>query len=171
MKLTAGKDAPELVNAYIEIPMGSDIKYEYDLENDVLKVDRFLYTSMVYPTNYGFIPGTLGKDGDPLDVMVMSEKPLASGTYIEVVPVGVLKMEDEEGIDNKIIAVPKAKVNPLFAGMRDVNDLPEPFRNKVTHFFDHMKELEPNKWVKTRGWLGAEDAKKMIKDAMKKGRK
>ncbi|HUY70294.1 MAG TPA: inorganic diphosphatase [Candidatus Baltobacteraceae bacterium] len=171
MKLTAGKEAPEVVNAFIEIPMGSSIKYEYDLENDVLKVDRFLYTSMAYPANYGFIPGTLGKDGDPLDIMVMSDIPLQPGSYIEVVPIGVLRMEDEEGIDNKIIAVPKAKVNPFFAGIKDTTHLPEPFRNKVTHFFDHYKELEPNKWIKTKGWLGAEDAKKMIKESMKKKRK
>lgn len=168
MKLTAGKDAPDIVNAFIEIPMGSDVKYEYDEEAEVLKVDRFLYTAMHYPLNYGFIPGTKAKDGDAVDILVMNDTPLLAGAYIEVRPIGMLQMEDEEGVDHKIVAVPKTKVNPLFEPIKDVNDIPEPFRKKITHFFDHYKELEPGKYVKLKGWLGADAAKKMIKESMKK---
>lgn len=166
MNLSPGKNAPELVNVFIEIPMNSNIKYELDKESGVLKVDRILYTSMNYPFNYGFVPGTLAEDGDPIDVLVISRQPFQAGTVIEVRPIGVLYMEDEEGKDEKIIGVPKDKVDPSFSSLKDIRDLSEAEKNKIKHFFEHYKELEPNKWVKVTGWGSAEEAKKMIKASL-----
>lgn len=171
MKVTVGSKAPEIVNAFIEIPMGSNIKYEYDEEEEVIKVDRILYTSMNYPVNYGFIPGTLSEDGDPLDILVISNYPFAPGTVIEVRPVALIYMTDEEGVDKKIIAVPKEKVDPTFSNIKDVNDLPEPLKNKLVHFFEHYKELEPGKWVKISGWGNREEAKQEIKKAIERKQK
>ncbi|MDE1811216.1 MAG: inorganic diphosphatase [Candidatus Micrarchaeota archaeon] len=168
MKLTAGKEAPEVVNAFIEIPMGSDIKYEFDEASEVIKVDRLLYTQMVYPMNYGFIPGTRAKDGDAVDILVMSERSFMPGTYVEARPIGVLLMQDEEGLDHKIIAVPKGKVDPSFGDIKDISQIPDFKIKRWTHFFEHYKELEPGKMVKIKGWGNAEQAKKIIKESMKK---
>ncbi|QKR00515.1 inorganic diphosphatase [Metallosphaera tengchongensis] len=168
MKLGPGKKAPELVNVLIEIPSGSNIKYEYDEEEDVIKVDRVLYTSMVYPFNYGFVPGTLEEDGDPIDVLVITNYPLMPGTVIEARPVGVVHMKDEEGTDEKIVAVPKDKTDPTFSRIKDINDLEEPVKNKIVHFFEHYKELEPGKWVKIEGWGSAAEAKQKIVKAMER---
>ena len=169
-KLGPGNKAPEIVNAFIEIPMGSSVKYELDKEACVIKVDRFLYTSMYYPFNYGFIPGTLEEDGDPVDIIVISREPVAPGTVIEAVPVGVLNMEDEEGRDWKIIAVPKPKLDPYYANWKDVSDIPEALKEKIKHFFEHYKELEPGKWVRVTGWKGAEEARKKILAAIERYR-
>ncbi len=163
-----GSKAPEIVNVLIEIPMNSSVKYEYDEEAGIIKVDRFLYTAMVYPFNYGFIPGTLEEDGDPVDVLVITAQPVLPGTVIEARPIGILLMEDEEGPDSKIIAVPKDKLDPQFKNIKDVNDLPEIIRERIKHFFEHYKELEPGKWVKVTGWKGAEDAKAKIKAAIER---
>ena len=168
--LGPGKKAPELVNVLVEIPMGSNVKYEYDSEKGVIFVDRFLYTAMFYPFNYGFIPGTLEEDGDPVDVLVVSSQPVMPGTVIEARPIGLLVMEDEEGPDSKIIAVPKEKVDPQFKDVIDVNDLPEVIRERIKHFFEHYKELEPGKWVKVRDWRGAEEAFKKIQAAIERYR-
>ena len=161
-----GGKAPEIVNVLIEIPMNSSVKYEYDEEAGVIRVDRFLYTAMVYPFNYGFIPGTLEEDGDPVDVLVITAQPVLPGTVMEARPIGILLMEDEEGPDSKIIAVPKDKLDPQFKSIRDVADLPEVIRERIKHFFEHYKELEPGKWVKVTGWKGVEDAKAKIKAAI-----
>ncbi len=169
-KLGPGGKAPEIVNVLIEIPMNSSVKYEYDEEAGVIKVDRFLYTAMFYPFNYGFIPGTLEEDGDPVDVLVISRIPVLPGTVIEARPIGVLLTEDEEGIDRKIIAVPKDKLDPTYSNIRSVEDLPEALRNTIKHFFEHYKELEPGKWVKVAGWEGAEEAKKIIASAVERYR-
>ncbi len=169
-KLGPGDKAPEIVNVLIEIPMNSSVKYEYDEEAGVIKVDRFLYTAMFYPFNYGFIPGTLEEDGDPVDVLVISRIPVLPGTVIEARPIGVLLTEDEEGIDRKIIAVPKDKLDPTYSGIRSVEDLPEALRNTIKHFFEHYKELEPGKWVKVAGWEGVEEAKKIIASAVERYR-
>jgi inorganic pyrophosphatase len=169
-KVGPGKDAPEVVNVFIEIPMGSSVKYEYDEEAGVIRVDRFLYTAMVYPFNYGFIPGTLEEDGDPVDVLVISSQPVLPGTVIEVRPIGLLVMEDEEGPDSKVIAVPKDKLDPTFKNIRDIDDLPEAVKEKIKHFFEHYKELEPGKWVKVKEWRKAEEAKKKISEAIKRFR-
>lgn len=161
-----GKGAPQLVNVLVEIPMGSSVKYELDEESCLPKVDRFLYTSMVYPFNYGFVPGTLEDDGDPVDVLVISREPVLPGSIIEAVPIGLLEMEDEEGVDSKVIAVPKPKLDPYYAAWKDVSDLPEILKDRIKHFFEHYKELEPGKWVKVVGWKGAEEARKKIAKAV-----
>ena len=168
MKMGPGKKAPDEVNVLIEIPMGSNIKYEYDEEEDVVKVDRVLYTSMMYPFNYGFVPGTLEEDGDPIDVLVITSYPILPGTAIEARPVGILYMRDEEGEDAKIIAVPKDKIDPSYSNIRDIIDLPEAVKNKIVHFFEHYKELEPGKWVKVSGWGSANEAKARINAAIKR---
>ncbi|MFP3198007.1 MAG: inorganic diphosphatase [Sulfolobaceae archaeon] len=168
MKMGPGKKAPDEVNVIIEIPMGSNIKYEYDEEEDVVKVDRVLYTSMMYPFNYGFVPGTLEEDGDPIDVLVITSYPIMPGTAIEARPVGILYMRDEEGEDAKIIAVPKDKIDPSYSNIRDIIDLPEAVKNKIVHFFEHYKELEPGKWVKVSGWGSTNEAKARINAAIKR---
>jgi inorganic pyrophosphatase len=168
MKMGPGKKAPDEVNVLIEIPMGSNIKYEYDEEEDVVKVDRVLYTSMMYPFNYGFVPGTLEEDGDPIDVLVITSYPIMPGTAIEARPVGILYMRDEEGEDAKIIAVPKDKIDPSYSNIRDIIDLPEAVKNKIVHFFEHYKELEPGKWVKVSGWGSTNEAKARINAAIKR---
>jgi inorganic pyrophosphatase len=166
-KLSTGKNPPEEVNVLIEISQGSSIKYEIDKDSGVLMVDRFLYPAMFYPFNYGFIPGTHADDGDAEDVLVISSYPVAPGSAIPARPIGMLEMEDEEGIDTKILAVPTAKVDPAYAHIKDIADLDEITKKKIKHFFDHYKELEPNKWVKTREFLPKEKALEDIKKTMK----
>lgn len=158
MNIQTGKNVPEEVNVFVEIPKGSYIKYELDKESGVIMVDRFNYTAMAYPFNYGFIPGTHAEDGDPLDVLVISTYAINPGIVIPVRPIGMLEMEDEAGIDTKIIAVPTVKVDPFFSHISDISDLEEAVRVKIKHFFDHYKELEPNKWVKTKDFLGKNQA-------------
>ena len=165
-KLSIGENPPEFVNVLIEIPQGSLVKYELDKESGFIVADRFHYTSLPYPFNYGFIPNTLADDGDAVDVMVVSSQPLAVGIVIPVRAIGMLEMEDEAGVDTKIIAVPTSKVDPFYAHINDVTDLDEPTRNKIKHFFDHYKELEPNKWVKTKEFLGKGEAMKSIEEGM-----
>ena len=170
MALGPGKKAPDQVNVLIEIPQGSNVKYELDKEENVIKVDRILYTAMFYPFNYGFIPGTLEEDGDPLDVLVISNYPLMPGSVIEVRPVGMLFMGDEKGEDVKIIAVPIDKIDPTFSNIKDINDVPDAIKNKITHFFEHYKELEPGKWVKVSGWGNASQAKERINKAIERAK-
>lgn len=164
MSSYASKGDDEKVNIFIEIPQGGQVKYE--LKENMLFVDRFLYTSMSYPFNYGFIMNTKGEDGDPLDAIVISSMPVQAGVVLPSRPIGLLEMEDEEGIDTKIIAVPTSKIDPYFGNYKDVKELPEMIKNKIKHFFEHYKELEPGKWVKVRDWKGVEEAKKIIKRSM-----
>ncbi len=166
-KIPAGKNPPEEINVVIEIPEGSQVKYELDKESGAIFADRFLYTSMQFPFNYGFIPNTLAEDGDPVDVLVISPKPVFPGIVLPARPIGMLEMEDEAGIDTKIIAVPIKKIDPFMAHIEDVKDLPEALKNKIKHFFDHYKELEPGKWVKTKEFLPKEKAYEEIKKAIK----
>ncbi len=166
-KLSVGKNPPQEVNVFIEIPQGSSVKYELDKESGVIMVDRFNFTAMFYPFNYGFIPGTSAEDGDPTDVLVISSYPVQPGAVIPSRPIGMLEMEDEAGIDTKIIAVPTLKVDPFFSKINNINDLDEMTKQKIQHFFNHYKELEPNKWVKIKNFLGKEEAYKDIKKAMK----
>lgn len=166
-KLSPGKNPPEEINVYVEIPQGSSIKYELDKESGVIMVDRFAYTAMFYPFNYGFVPGTHAEDGDPIDVLVISSYSVAPGTMIPSRPIGMLEMEDEAGIDTKILAVPTVKVDPFFANVRDVSDLDEATKKKIQHFFNHYKEIEPGKWVKTKRFLGKEEAEEAIKKSIK----
>lgn len=167
-RIGPGKNAPEIVNIIVEIPAFSSVKYEYDEELETIRVDRVLYTSMVYPFNYGFIPGTMEEDGDPVDVLVISDYPFMPGSVVEVRPIALLEMEDEEGVDSKVVAVPKDKIEPRYSDIRDLKDLPEIVRRKIEHFFEHYKELEPGKWVKIKGWKGVEEARKKILDSIKR---
>jgi inorganic pyrophosphatase len=166
-KLGAGDKAPEQVNVFIEIPEGSFVKYELDKDSGVVMVDRFLYTNMPYPFSYGFVPNTKADDGDPTDVLVLSSQPLAVGTVCPVRVIGMLEMEDEAGKDTKILAVPTAKIDPFSAHLNDVEDINEATKNKIKHFFEHYKDLEPGKWVKVKGFLGKEKAFEDIKNSMK----
>lgn len=165
--LSSGKNPPEQINVFIEIPQGSSIKYEVDKDSGVIFVDRFLYTAFSYPFNYGFVPGTKADDGDPVDVLVICDKTVAPGTVIPAVPIGMLEMEDEEGIDTKIIAVPTKKVDPDYGVWTDISDLPQATKDKIKHFFEHYKELEPGKWVKIKNWKGKKEAMEDIKKSLK----
>ena len=155
------------MNVFVEIPQGSSVKYELDKESEVVMVDRFGYTAMFYPFNYGFIPQTSAEDGDPVDILVISTYQVLPGTVIPARPIGMLEMEDEEGIDTKILAVPTKKVDPFMTDINDVNDLNETTKKKIQHFFNHYKELEPNKWVKTKNFLPKDKALEAIKKAMR----
>lgn len=167
INLSPGKNPPEQVNVFVEIPQDSSIKYELDKDSGVIFVDRFLYTAFSYPFNYGFVPGTLADDGDPVDVLVVSSKSVAPGTVIPACPIGMLEMEDEEGIDTKIIAVPTQKVDPYYGGWKDITDVPQTLKDKMKHFFEHYKELEPGKWVKIKNWKEKKFALEDIKKALK----
>jgi len=165
--LNPGPKPPKEIYVVIEIPQGSNIKYELDKENNVLFVDRFLHTSMVYPFNYGFIPQTLADDGDPVDVLVICENPVFPGSVIKAKPIGVLMMEDEAGKDEKIIAVPLPKIDPVEGNYNDIKDIPLAIKNKIKHFSEYYKSLEPGKWVKVKNWLGRESAEKIIEKVIK----
>ena len=166
-KIKAGKNFPEDINVFIEIPQGSGIKYELDKDSEIIVVDRFNYTSMSYPFNYGFIPNTMAEDGDPVDVLVLSSYPVSPGTVIPSRPIGMLEMEDEAGIDTKILAVPTVKVDPFYSHINDIADIDDSTKTKIRHFFDHYKEIEPGKWVKTKRFLGAKEAKEAIRKGLK----
>ncbi len=153
---------------FIEIPEGSDVKYEVDEGTGMILADRFLYTSMGYPTNYGYIIGTIGKDGDPVDVLVLSSKRVVPGIGIKGHVIGMLEMEDEEGIDTKVLAVPDKKVDPIFGVYEDIKDVPEPTLNKIKHFFETYKTLEPGKWVKVKSFKGKAEAEKEVSESEKK---
>jgi inorganic pyrophosphatase len=162
-----GKNPPHDVNVIIEVPIGGEpIKYEMDKDVGTLVVDRFLYTPMFYPGNYGFIPNTLSDDGDPCDVIVANTRPIIPGAIINVRPIGVLKMIDEGGGDEKIVAVPSPKLTQRYADVHNYTDLPEISWKQIEHFFVHYKDLEPGKWVKLNGWGDAEEARKIIVEAI-----
>ena len=162
-KIPVGHNPPLDINAIIEIPQGSlPIKYELDKASGTLFVDRFLHTSMVYPANYGFIPHTLSQDGDPCDVLVVTQVPVMATAIVRCRPVGVLMMEDESGPDEKIVAVPVDKLNPYYTKVENYTDLPSMLRDQIAHFFRHYKDLEAGKWVRVSRWMGAEHAAEMI---------
>jgi inorganic pyrophosphatase len=168
-KISVGKDVPNQVNVIIEVPMNSDpVKYETDKDSGAIFVDRFIATPMYYPCNYGFIPHTLSDDGDPADVLVISEFPIISGAIISVKPIGVLIMEDEKGMDEKILAVPSKKLNSQFENIEEYNQLPETLINKIKHFFEHYKDLEKGKWVKVVGFENSKKAKQLISEAFER---
>src|SRR3989344_4264129 len=157
MNVKPGKNAPNEVNVLIEIPKGSNVKYEFDKEMNVMVVDRFSMTTMDYPCNYGFIPNTLSGDGDPADVLVLSEKSILPGVVIPARPIGMLEMEDESGIDAKILAVPAVTGDITFGSMNNITDVPESIKNQIKHFFEHYKDLDKGKWVKLKDWKGKEE--------------
>lgn len=168
-RVDSGADVPNNVNVVIEIPMNGDpIKYELNKETGALFVDRFMSTSMHYPCNYGYIPHTLSDDGDPVDVLVVTPFALVPGVVVRCRPIGMLKMTDEAGGDEKLLAVPIEKLTAIYNNVQTVNDLPVIMLNQITHFFQHYKDLEPNKWVKVEGWFGPDDAKKAILHGVEK---
>ena len=164
-KVSAGKKLPDQFNVVIEIPMNADpVKYEVDKESGAIFVDRFMSTAMHYPTNYGCVPKTLSGDGDPVDVLVITPVPLIPGVVVPCRPIGILMMEDEAGVDGKVLAVPIDKILSIYTQWQKPEDL-NPLRLKtIAHFFEHYKDLEPGKWVKILGWEGPESAKKEILD-------
>lgn len=167
--VTPGTKAPIEVNVIIEIPAHSEpVKYEVDKATGAMVVDRFMATSMRYPCDYGYIPQTLSNDGDPVDVLVISPLPLISGSVITVRPVGMLSMTDEAGIDMKIIAVPIDKLTPMYRQIKSHADLGQFLLDKIAHFFQHYKDLEPNKWVKIEGWQDAKAAQDEILESIKR---
>jgi len=168
-KVPSGRDLPNDFNVIIEIPMNADpIKYEVDKETGALFVDRFMSTAMHYPGNYAYIPHTLSGDGDPIDVLVISPVPLISGVVVRCRPVGMLKMTDEAGGDEKLLAVPIDKCCSIYRGIENPDDLPPQTLNQIRHFFEHYKDLEVGKWVKVEGWLGPEPARKEILDGVQR---
>eukprot|EP00903_Cladosiphon_okamuranus_P002482 g2480.t1 len=167
-----GKNPPEDINVIIEVSVGGEpIKYEMDKDAGAMYVDRFLYTPMRYPGNYGFVPHTLCGDGDPIDVVVVNQRPIVPGAIMNCRPIGVVLMEDESGQDEKIIAVPSHKLSKRYDNIHDITDLPEITIAQVKHFFEHYKDLEPGKWVKITGVEGAEAAKKLIVDSINRAQK
>lgn len=166
-KIGHGNKAPEEVNVVIEISMGSDpVKYEVDKESGAVMVDRFMQTAMFYPCNYGFIPNTLSKDGDPVDVLVIANYPIIPGAVISCRPIGVLMMEDESGQDEKILALPTKKIDASLSHIEKLEDLPELTLAKIKHFFESYKALEKGKWVKVEGWHDETSAKKIIQEGI-----
>ncbi len=162
-KITPGVNPPKDVNVVIEVPLGGEpIKYEIDKASGAMFVDRFLYTAMRYPCNYGFIPQSLSDDGDPVDVMVYGNRSLVPGAVVAARPVGVLLMEDEAGLDEKILAVPSARLTRYYSKINSYTDLPDILIERIGHFFEHYKDLEPNKWVKVVGWRDRDEAEELI---------
>lgn len=165
--ISTGKKVPEEVNVLIENSANAlPVKYELDKESGCLFVDRFVATPMHYPCNYGFIPNTLSEDGDPIDVLVPTEYPIVPGAVISCKPIGVLIMEDEKGMDEKVIAVPTVKMNSEYSRIDELKDLPEILMNKIKHFFEHYKELEKGKWVKVSDFKDSKIAKQKILEAV-----
>jgi inorganic pyrophosphatase len=165
--IASGENPPDDINVIIEVPVGGEpIKYELDKASGTLIVDRFLYTPMRYPGNYGFVPHTLSADGDPIDVLVCNTRAIIPGAVMNCRPVGVLVMEDDGGGDEKIIAVPNSKLTKRYDSVRDVGDLPQITVDQVLHFFAHYKDLEPNKWVKIDHLGNAAEAKRLIGEAI-----
>ncbi|NDV12146.1 MULTISPECIES: inorganic diphosphatase [Crenobacter] len=167
--ISAGKDMPNDFNVVIEISAnGAPIKYELDKDSGAIFVDRFMGTSMFYPANYGFVPQTLSLDGDPVDVLVVTPFPLPPGVVVRCRALGMIKMEDESGIDAKLVAVPVEKLCTMYSAIQKLEDLPELLRNQMVHFFEHYKDLEKGKWVKVQGWGTLEDAKAELVDGIER---
>ena len=168
-RVPSGKDLPNDFNVIIEIPMRAEpIKYEVDKESGAIFVDRFMSTAMHYPCNYGYIPHTIAGDGDPVDVLVMSQFALPPGVVVRCRPIGMLKMTDEAGDDAKLLAVPVDKLTPMYHDIVNPRDFPQVILDQISHFFAHYKDLEPGKYVKVNGWVGIEDAKTEIMEGVKR---
>ena len=170
--IPTGNIPPDDVNVVVEVPIGGEpVKYEMHKAAGTLFVDRFLYTTMRYPGNYGFVPHTLSDDGDPIDVLIANTTPIVPGAVINVRPVGVLKMEDNAGGDEKIIAVPSSHITQRYVRIETYSDLPVITLQQIQHFFEHYKDLEPGKWVKVTGWGDAAEAKQLIAEAIERAKK
>ena len=165
-KIKAGSN-PDKINAVIEIPYGSNIKYEIDKESGAVCVDRVMYSAMFYPANYGFVPNTLADDGDPADILVLNEYPLQAGSVIPCRLIGVLIMEDESGMDEKLLAVPVTKIDPRYENIKSLSDLPKITLDRIKNFFETYKALEPGKWVKVKDFADAKTAEAILDKAIK----
>jgi inorganic pyrophosphatase len=166
-RVSSGKNVPNEINVIIEIPANSDpVKYELDKDTGAMFVDRFMSTAMHYPCNYGYVPHTLSKDGDPVDVLVLTPYPLISGSVIACRPVGVLMMTDESGDDAKVLAVPVDKLCKTYRSVQNFRDLSGETLNRISHFFEHYKDLDEGKWVRVDGWYGIDEAKQEIMDSV-----
>ena len=166
-EIEAGEDPPWDINVVVEIPQGgAPVKYEFDKVSGALHVDRFLHSAMFYPGNYGFVPGTLAEDGDPIDVLIVAPSAVVSGAVVRCRPIGALLMEDEHGPDEKILAVPVDALHPFYKGVRSYRDLPPLLCDQIAHFFSHYKDLEPGKWVRLAGWAEAAEAARLIAAAI-----
>ncbi|GAB5510053.1 MAG: inorganic diphosphatase [Hyphomicrobiales bacterium] len=166
-----GNTPPHDVNVIIEVPIGGEpIKYEIEKDAGALFVDRFLYTPMRYPGNYGFVPHTLSADGDPIDVVVCNSRPIVPGAVMNCRVVGALVMEDDGGGDEKLVAVPSQKLTSRYDNVQNYTDLPAILIQQVEHFFTHYKDLEPNKWVKIERWAGVDEAKDMVREAIERAK-
>ncbi|MEE9319565.1 MAG: inorganic diphosphatase [Granulosicoccus sp.] len=167
--IAIGNNAPNDINVIIEVSVGGEpIKYEMDKASGALVVDRFLYTPMRYPGNYGFVPSTLSEDGDPIDVLVCNTRALVPGAVINCRPIGVLIMEDDGGQDEKVLAVPSSSISRRYENVHNYDDLPSITLEQIMHFFEHYKDLEPNKWVKIQGWANADKARQLITEAIER---
>lgn len=169
MNISHGKNAPGEINVVIEIPKDTNVKYEFDKDSGMIFVDRFGKTTMNYPFNYGFVPDTLSGDGDPVDVLILSEDAVAPGVVLPSRPIALLEMEDESGIDSKVVAVPAVSGDITFGDMQDLSDIPDSVKNKIKHFFERYKDLDEGKWVKVKDWKGKVEAIKEIEEGIKKG--
>jgi inorganic pyrophosphatase len=167
-RVDSGSDVPNEINVIIEIPAHSDpVKYELDKATGAMFVDRFMSTAMHYPCNYGYVPHTLSRDGDPVDVLVFSPAPLISGSVIRCRPVGVLMMVDESGDDAKVLALPVDKLTKAYQRVESYRDLPRDLLDQIAHFFQHYKDLDEGKWVRVEGWGGVDEAKQEILDSVR----
>lgn len=170
-KLPIGDNAPDEINVIIEVPMGGNpVKYELDKESGAMFVDRFLHTAMHYPCNYGFVPHTLSDDGDPVDAAVLGQHIVAPGVVIASRPIGVLIMEDESGIDEKILCVPVDRLHPYYENVFSIDNVRPILLEQLAHFFSHYKDLEPGKWVKVQGWEGVDKAKALIAEGIERAK-
>jgi inorganic pyrophosphatase len=168
-KISVGENPPHEVNAVIEVPLGGDpVKYELDKESGAIIVDRFMHTAMHYPCNYGFVPHTLALDGDPIDALVVAPSKIVPGAVVSVRPVGVLVMSDEKGQDEKLLCVPTSDLHPFYAEIVSYRDLPQIMIDQISHFFEHYKDLEKNKWVKVEYWGEPAEAQKLIEECIKR---
>ncbi len=169
--VSLGADPPHEINVIVEVPVGGEpIKYEMDKKAGTLVVDRFLYTSMRYPGNYGFMPHTLSGDGDPLDVLIANQRGIVPGAIVAVRPIGVLRMQDEAGVDEKILAVPVSRLTRRYDQVMDYTQLPTITIQQIEHFFEHYKDLEESKWVKALGWGDVSEAKRVILESIERAK-
>jgi inorganic pyrophosphatase len=169
--IPAGANPPQSVNVVIEVPIGGEpVKYEFDKKSGAIFVDRILHTAMRYPANYGFIPQTLGEDGDPLDCLVMARWPFMPGCVVRARPVAVLFLEDEAGGDEKLLAVPELKTSPFYADVMEGTDLPAIVLQQIEHFFTHYKDLEPEKWTRVGRWGNRDDAYRIITESLERAK-
>jgi inorganic pyrophosphatase len=167
-----GADPPDNINVFIEVPVGGEpVKYELDKVSGALFVDRILHTPMRYPANYGFVPHTLSPDGDPIDALVVARSPFIPGSVVRARPIAVLFLEDEHGGDEKLLTVPIDSTFPYYSRVESAEDLPEIVRQQVEHFFTHYKDLEPEKWVRVGRWGDADEAKRVLAEAIERARK